>query len=416
MIVDFSVKNFRSIRDLETLAMNAAKIVSKDKELDTRNLIPVSDKLSLLKTKAIYGANASGKSTMIGALSTFIQIVVNSVKEERLLSGLIQPFILARERNEPTFFQLSFIHKDIFYRYGFEASVRRIESEWLFGTPGKKEVAFFTRNAGDIYVNEHQFPEGSRVKELFKQHDNDIARDNSLLLSVARSYGQGLARDLLSEISSYIVVPGLSDERMQFMAERSMEELAKRKKMADWLKMADTGIEDIIRVEKEIGGVKGSPPEFMTLTVHRGFDNDGKSERPAAFHMQAQESEGTKKMFEIGPALFQALEEGRALIMDEFDARLHPLLSRKIVQLFNSVGNTSAQFIYATHDTNLLSAELLRRDQICFVEKDKHGASHFYSLADFKGVRNDASYEKDYIAGKYGAIPFLGDFTSLFES
>jgi AAA15 family ATPase/GTPase len=415
MIVDFGVKNFRSIRDLETLAMNAAKIVSKDKELDTRNLILVSDKLSLLKTKAIYGANASGKSTMISALSIFIQIVVNSVKEERLLPGLIQPYILGKERDEPTYFQLSFIYRDTFYRYGFEASVRKIESEWLFGTPGKKEVALFTRKGSEIYVNEKQFPEGSRVKDLFKQQDNDIARENSLLLSVARSYGQGLARDLLSEISSYIVVPGLSDERMHFMAERSIEESAKRQKMADWLKMADTGIEDIMRVEKEIEGVKGSPAEFMTLTVHRGFDKDGKPDRYAAFHMQAQESEGTKKMFEIGPALFQALEEGRVLIMDEFDARLHPLLSRKIVELFNTVANKSAQFIYATHDTNLLSAELLRRDQICFVEKDKHGASHFYSLADFKGVRNDASYEKDYIAGRYGAIPFLGDFQSLLE-
>jgi hypothetical protein len=179
--------------------------------------------------------------------------------------------------------------------------------------------------------------------------------------------------------------------------------------------MADTGIEDVIRVEKEVNGVPGSPPEFMTLTVRKTFDDAGNPERSAAFHVQTQESEGTKKMFEIGPALFQALEEGRVIVMDEFDARLHPLLSRTIVELFNAAENTSAQFIFATHDTNLLSSQLLRRDQICFVEKDKHGASHFYSLADFKGVRNDASYEKDYIAGRYGAIPFLGDFQSLLE-
>jgi AAA15 family ATPase/GTPase len=91
------------------------------------------------------------------------------------------------------------------------------------------------------------------------------------------------------------------------------------------------------------------------------------------------------------------------------------LLSRKIVELYNSAANKKAQLIFATHDTNLLTPQLLRRDQVCFVEKDQQGASHFYSLADFKGVRNDASFEKDYIAGKYGAIPFLGDFTTLFE-
>jgi hypothetical protein len=131
--------------------------------------------------------------------------------------------------------------------------------------------------------------------------------------------------------------------------------------------------------------------------------------------MYIMESEGTKKMFEISPAIFQSLEQGSVLIIDEFDARFHPLLSRKIVELFNSPSNLAAQFIFATHDTNLLSPQLLRRDQICFVEKDKQGASHFYSLADFKGVRNDASYEKDYIAGRYGAIPFLGDFQTLLE-
>jgi AAA15 family ATPase/GTPase len=113
--------------------------------------------------------------------------------------------------------------------------------------------------------------------------------------------------------------------------------------------------------------------------------------------------------------IFQSLEQKRVLVIDEFDARFHPLLSRKIVDLFNSEANGGSQFIFATHDTNLLSPTLLRRDQICFVEKDRQGASHFYSLADFKGVRNDASYEKDYIAGRYGAIPFLGDFKSLLE-
>src|SRR5690606_11274325 len=103
----------------------------------------------------------------------------------------------------------------------------------------------------------------------------------------------------------------------------------------------------------------------------------------------------------------------RPLIIDEFDARFHPLLTRKIVELFNSIGNESSQLIVTTHDTNLLSANILRRDQIEFVEKDRFGASHLYSLVEFKGIRNDASFEKDYISGKYGAIPFLGNFNSL---
>jgi len=113
--------------------------------------------------------------------------------------------------------------------------------------------------------------------------------------------------------------------------------------------------------------------------------------------------------------ILQALNENSPLIIDEFDARFHPLLTKKIVELFNSDSNKGSQLIFATHDTNLLNAKLLRRDQICFVEKDKYGASHFYTLAEFKGVRNDASFEKDYIEGRYGAIPFLGDFNSVID-
>ncbi|HEY4208108.1 MAG TPA: AAA family ATPase, partial [Puia sp.] len=161
MIVDFSVQNFRSIKDLETLAMNAARIVSKNKEVDEQNLIPFSNRLSLLKTKAIYGANASGKSTMIRALSNFVYIIVNSVKDEESLRKRIDPFILTSETlSKPTYFQLSFVLNNTQYRYGFEATTNEVNSEWLFGTPGKKEVPFFTREGNEIHVNENQFQEG----------------------------------------------------------------------------------------------------------------------------------------------------------------------------------------------------------------------------------------------------------------
>ena len=128
------------------------------------------------------------------------------------------------------------------------------------------------------------------------------------------------------------------------------------------------------------------------------------------------ESEGTLKLFELSPFIYEALKEGRPIIIDEFDARFHPLLTKKILELFNSNQNSKSQLLFTTHDTNLLSADLLRRDQIEFVEKDKYGASHLYSLVQFKGIRNNASFEKDYIQGKYGAIPFLGDFSKLLNT
>ena len=127
--------------------------------------------------------------------------------------------------------------------------------------------------------------------------------------------------------------------------------------------------------------------------------------------MGINESEGTQKLFELSPYIYDAIREQEVIVVDEFDARFHLLLTRKIVELFNSTENQGAQLIFTTHDTNLLSSNLLRRDQIEFVEKDRFGASHLYSLVEFKGIRKTASFEKDYIQGKYGAIPFLGDFS-----
>lgn len=416
MIVDFSVKNYRSIRDLETLAMNAARIVARQKEIDENNLIPFSNKLSLLKTKAIYGANASGKSTLMRALSSFVNIVVNSVKDEEILKKHIDRFRLSAETNlQPTYFQLSFIMNEIHYRYGFEATATEIRTEWLFGTPGKKETPFFTREGNEIRVNENQFQEGAKVIDLYKQSGNDIARSNSLFLTANRSFNQGLAKEIVDYISSYILISGLTDFRMHLIAEESLGNEPLRRKLVELLKLADTGIEDIVRKEFRDKQPANSAVQYLTVTRHKHLDKEGNPAKPIDLYMFMDESEGTKKMFEISPAIFQSLEQGRVLVMDEFDARFHPLLSRKIVELFNSAANKNAQFIFATHDTNLLSPGLLRRDQICFVEKDQQGASHFYSLADFKGVRNDASFEKDYISGKYGAIPFLGDFQSILE-
>ena len=131
------------------------------------------------------------------------------------------------------------------------------------------------------------------------------------------------------------------------------------------------------------------------------------------FSFERYESEGTRKLFELSSYIYEAVKEGRPLVIDEFDARFHSLLTKRIVQLFNSEENKQTQFIFVTHDTSLLSSSFLRRDQIEFVEKDEAGASHLYSLAQINGIRAQASFEKDYRHGKYGAIPLIEDFSEL---
>jgi AAA15 family ATPase/GTPase len=160
-------------------------------------------------------------------------------------------------------------------------------------------------------------------------------------------------------------------------------------------------------------GTKG----VLVSTIHKKFDDNGQHLSNEKFYLIEDESEGTQKVFALAGILIDTLKNGSVLIFDELDARLHPLLSMAIVQLFNSneTNPNNAQLIFMTHDTNLLSNKIFRRDQIWFTEKNKYGATDLYSLAEYK-VRNDASFETDYIKGKYGAIPYIGNLNTLIST
>jgi AAA15 family ATPase/GTPase len=151
-------------------------------------------------------------------------------------------------------------------------------------------------------------------------------------------------------------------------------------------------------------------------SVHKKYDSNLKESGLATFNFFEDESEGTIKYFSLAGPIIDTLENGKILFIDELDSKLHPLLTQSIINLFNNKKSNpkNAQLIFTTHDTNLLSAHLFRRDQVWFVQKGRHGASSLYSLADYK-VRNDASFEKDYLSGKYGGIPIIEDFSKLFE-
>lgn len=431
MIEEFSFGNFWSFKDIQTLNLTAAKIKSKTPTLDVNNIITINDKVSILKTKAIYGANASGKSNIIRALMTFIRIIKDSVKDEDILF-LVIPFQLSTETTEKsTFFQLIFRHENVRYRYGFEANGKEIKSEWLFATPKVREVTLFIRENNNLNkVSKKHYEEGHKLSTLFgKNVENEIFRANSLFLTSVASFGFGkLSKNLIDTISDISIVSGLNSKGMYTYAEDALNNPETKKYIVDFLKYADIGIKDLDTVELSKSDLPEDAQNELSqffneeqtkkLVISKRIKFNKKKEkiRDHIFSFNTQESEGTKKMFELSPFIYKALKEGTPLIIDEFDARFHPLLTKKIIELFNTENNANAQLIFVTHDTNLLSADLFRRDQIDFVEKDKYGASHLYTLVEFKGVRNTASFEKDYIQGKYGAIPFLGNFNKLFKN
>jgi len=433
-IQEFSFGNFKSFKDIQTLNLSAAKIKSKNKDIDENNVIKGDNNegISFLKSKAIYGANASGKSNVIKAFIAFSSIVRTSVKDEDILN-FIESFRLSTEtENESTFFQIIFWHKNIKYRYGFEINNENITAEWLYGKPKDRELPFFIRdNQKIIELDKTNYSEGNKLLSLLDDdsEENEIFRDNSLFLSTLATFGFGkLSKQLIDGFASIIVINGLDHQGIYGYAGDSLNNNKKKKHALEFLRYGDIGIEDLHPVEVSAEESRYETDEDyrkyfdkrkkrkILLLDRKKFNNHQTHYDKETFIFGTHESEGTKKLFELSAFIYDALKNKMPIFIDEFDARFHPLLTKKIVQLFNSKANKGAQLIFVTHDTNLLSADLLRRDQIEFVEKDKYGASHLYSLAQFKGIRNNASFEKDYIQGKYGAIPFLGDFSKLIDT
>lgn len=426
IIQEFSFGNYRSFKEIQTLNLASAKIKSKYALIDENNLIKSAKykDISFLKTKAIYGANASGKSNIVKAFVTYIRIIKQSVMDEKILN-LIEPFSLSAEtENEPSFFQLIFWIDNIRYRYGFELDKKKIYAEWLYAKAGERELPFFIRDNQEIIkIDKTNFSEAKKLVGLFDENisENEIFRENSLFLSSISSLGFGkISKKIIDNITSIFIINGLGHSGLYSYAGDSLTDEKRKKYIVDFLKYGDTGIEDVNTFNVPFKSESKNDSENdkktkLVVSTKKKYNKNLEFQEDESFPFRMMESEGTLKLFELSPIIFEALKENRTLIIDEFDARLHPLLTKKIIELFSSKQNLSSQLVFVTHDTNLLSADLLRRDQIEFVEKDKYGVSHLYSLVQFKGIRNAASFEKDYINGKYGAIPFLGDFNKLLN-
>lgn len=420
MLIEFSVGNFRSFKDVQTLSFVAAPIKSKYPELDKQNVFEAGEKLKLLKTVGMYGANGSGKSNLVKAFLSFLIIIEFSFKDETIGSKYVWPYILnSSTLNEKTFFQIIFEIYGKKYRYGFEIQKNIIKSEWLFGTASDNEVFFFTRELQEIKTNNTQFAEGFGIKERTK--------DTNLFLNVAHAFNGQISKMIKDYFRFNILISaGIEDTPFKQQSLNMLENDEGRSKILELMSFADLGIQDVRNVEINTEKLNGE--NFQTLLELQGdkgrkilassrtvYDSKGNVSSNVFFDFDQNESEGTKKYFSLSGAIIDALEDCKILFLDEFDARLHPLLTKKIVELFNSPKSNpkNAQLFFVTHDTNLLDPKLLRRDQIYFAEKNSKGESSIYSLTDLNGVRNDASFEKDYIQGKYGAIPFLGGFNKL---
>ena len=410
MLIGFSVGNYKSFKETVTLSMVASSITEEEKELNENNVFPINDKLSLLKSAAIYGANASGKSNLVAAINFMKWFVLNSSKETQVSDAIdIEAFRLSTQtEKEPSFFEIVFILEDKTFRYGFEVNAREVVSEWLFQADDSEEKMLFERDFDNYNYLLDDFQEGQGISEK--------TRSNALFISVVAQFNGKISGKILLWFSKTLqLISGLQDTQYRKETLESFENDRHRHDIIEFIKKLDLGIADIqIKKYYSQKTARFGIYEVGVKTVHRKYDADGKQTAIELFDIETHESEGTNKLFALAGLLLDTLRTGKILLIDELDARLHPLITRELICLFNSneTNPHNAQLIFTTHDTNLLTSKTLRKDQIWFTEKDNKGATDLYSLVEYK-VGKNASFERDYIMGKYGAIPFLGNFKEL---
>jgi uncharacterized protein len=406
MLIEFSVGNYRSFKEVVTFSMVAAPIVVGDSPINGNNLFLATKEIKLLKSAAIYGANASGKSNLVLAISFMKEFAINSVVGSRITSEIeTESYQLNIEsEREPSYFEMVFIIGTARYRYGFEVDRHSVKSEWLYQTLRTKESQLFDRENSKIKVF-GKFSEGRLLENK--------TRKNALFLSVAAQFNGDIATDVVDWFNELNIFNNLDDDDYDNLTIEALMEGHRTQDLIDLVTSLDLGIKDIQMIETPIPEVPGVIA-YEVKTAHWKYDAEENRVDTEYFELNKNESAGTQKLFNISGLLINILQTGEILIVDELDARLHPLISCAIVKLFNSpiTNPRNAQLIFTTHDTNLLSANMFRKDQIWFTEKDRYGATDLYSLVEYE-IPDDAPFEQDYIAGKYGAIPFIGDLNRL---
>lgn len=420
MLIEFRVKNFRSLRDEQVLSL----VASKDNTLQDTHTLASNLKTvpRLLRSAVIYGANASGKSNLLKALQYMRGVVLESatvIQPDQVYS--IQPFRLDTfSASQPSEFEVTFALGSIRYQYGFTMTAQRIISEYLLVYKSAKPQRWFerrydTKTGKDVY----EFGSGMKGSKALWE---GATRSNSLFLSMAVQLNSESLRPVFDWFSSSLVIFNEHNKLNPQTSLQMLKDSSGRKQICDFLSAADISISDIELVTQK---VPGQTVHFDLTAGKTEIRNEEVEKQQLRFshvtpHGKAvfdlmDESGGTRNLLFLAGPVLEILQKGLTLVIDELDTSLHTLLVRELVHLFHQpdINTGGAQLIFTTHDTSLLDApNLLRRDQIWFVEKDQDQASTLVSLSEFSPRKNEA-LERGYLIGRYGGIPFLNQSLGL---
>ena len=414
MLLEFRVGNFRSIRDVQTLSL----VASSDKEHSDTHLeatgIPTSP--NSVKSAVIYGANASGKTSLLMALDYMRTVVAQSatfIQPGQTYN--VQRFKLDNSyEGKPSSFEITFLHDGLRYEYAFQMTQARFLSEYLFVYKTARPSLIFSR---EFDGNKDIYEFGTYLtgpKKLWEES----TRDNALFLSTAAQLNSELLSPIFKWLTFNVVfLPAQAMISTDFSTALLTTEEGKEKVQA-FMAAADISIDEISTAQR-----KGVHVQFNPTVAPHTIQEEREFKVPVFKHTAPKgsatfeltdESTGTQRLFSLAAPVLDVLRDGRILLVDELDASLHPLLVRQLIAMFhnNQINQKNAQLIFTTHDTTLLDQSIFRRDQVWFTEKDADQATNLYPLTDFSPRKNEA-IEKGYLMWRYGAVPFFHELPSL---
>ena len=419
MLIEFRVSNFRSFHEEQVLSMVAGNVTELPENVIDA---PGGEKFRLLRSAAVYGPNASGKSNLVKAIAFFSGFVSSSA-EKREPDDVInrQHFALnPRTSKLLTSFEASFLIDGVRYQYGYAVGSKRVREEWLYAYPKSRAQKWFHRETDSRGVTTIDF--GSSLLGA-KQRLKDVTRADALFLSVAANWNHAQLTTVFEWIAYRLrhIYRDDTTHLRGYTAGKLRDEPAFHNAMVSLLRTADIGIRDVsvkAVTPAEVPSFDSLPMELReqvssgdllaTYFVHA--TTSGESE--VSFHIN-EESDGTQRLFDLFGPWWNCLEEGYTLFVDELDASMHPLLTRELVRSFNNpnINQKDAQLVFTTHDTSLLSETMLRRDQVWFTEKGGDGSTSLYSLHDYHEhrPRKGEAFERGYLSGRYGAIPDVSE-------
>ena len=398
MLIEFKFKNIGSFKDEMHFLMTAVK--SFKEHLD-KNIISTDKGFDLLKAAVVYGSNGAGKSNFIKSIAAMVHIISNSFsdslkKENEKAVNNFQFRLNSSTEKSNTMFEVSFLQDEIIYRYGFEINGFEIKKEWLYRKQ-EREVLLFAREEQEFTINHESFPEGDKYKEE--------VNSNVLFLSHLAQYNQKISKHVLAWFNKLNVISGLHEQYHEGVTASLLKSDTNFKKWAaSVLKFL------------EISNIEAGEKDGEIVTYHNKYDDNNLLIDAIPFP-STLESDGTIKLIRILGPIYDTLKGGGVLFIDELDSKLHPNLTKRMISFFQEFNLLKAQFIFSGQDTNILDKEILRRDQIWFVEKDQFGASSLYSLSEFNSntVRNSSAYDKKYLENTFGAADTLNITSKITE-